>query len=260
MNLVDTEQTPLHRAFDMVKHGGRGARRDADVERDRRTRAGARAASTPPRATSSCATSRRDMVLERKVRAAIAGGESAERIRRVGRVADARRRAAAASRRTPARSAPRSRRWSPASPSARRSTPPSTPRCARSRCAPRRSATRLGALVAARCRGLRRRRRRVQAARRDTGRREARDGRDDRRSAARRGRRAARDGARLRRRRRARASRWRNGATPTPSSDAGVAALLAEAGARGAATTSASTSSRSATHSVRRSSWRRQPS
>ena len=73
--------------------------------------------------------------------------------------------------------------------------------------------------------------RRVQAARRDAGRTQAEKQAKIDRGAARRRRRSAGDGARLRRRRRARARRGRAGNT-NAATDAGVAALLAEAACR----------------------------
>jgi fructose-1,6-bisphosphatase/inositol monophosphatase family enzyme len=58
MNLVDTERTPLHVAFDCGAHRSRSARRDADVERDRRASFRSAHSSTRPCATCGCATSR----------------------------------------------------------------------------------------------------------------------------------------------------------------------------------------------------------
>ena len=132
MNLVDTEKTPLHRAYDMVK---------MEAEARGVTPTWSEIVGLVPERALFDAAARHirlrnftpEMVLEHKVRERHHGRRVAQRLRRVGRVADARRPAAAASPRTPARSARRSRRWSPASRSARRSTPPSTPRCASSR-------------------------------------------------------------------------------------------------------------------------------
>ena len=147
MNLVDTEKTPLHVAFDMV-----------------RTEAEARGVTptwseivglVPERALFDAAArhirlrnfTQRDGARAQGARghhaAANRSADSSPRSRRRRRC-----RAAAAWRRTPARSAPRSRRWSPASPSARRSTPRSTPRCASSRVRAAALGNTLGALVA----------------------------------------------------------------------------------------------------------------
>ena len=138
MNLVDTEKTPLYRAFDMVKMEARSAGRVADVERDRRARAGAGAVrdrgAAHPAARLQAGDGAREQGARRRP-----GRRVAHRIRRRRSRRRRRRPAAAASPRTSARSAPRSRRWSPVSPPARRSTSRSTPRCASSRSRPRAS-------------------------------------------------------------------------------------------------------------------------
>ena len=153
-------------ALSRVRHGEDGSRsagRVADVERDRRPRAGARAV-RDRRAPHSAAR----LQAGDGARAQGARGRSGRRVAHAASSRRSRRRrrrpAAAASPRTPARSARRSRRWSPASRSARRSTRRSTPRCASSRSRPPASVTTLSALVAARRRRVRRRVRRVQAA------------------------------------------------------------------------------------------------
>ena len=132
MNLVDTEQTPLHRAFDAVKM-------EAEAQRRRRTWSEI-VGLVPERALFDAAARHLQLdrftpeqVLERKARAATAPGQAAPRATACPASSPRSRRprprrAAAASPRTPARSPPRSRRWSPGSPSARRSTPPSMPR------------------------------------------------------------------------------------------------------------------------------------
>ena len=131
MNLVDTEKTPLYRAYDMVKMEaeaqgvsptwseivglvpGTGAVRDGGATHSAsRFQAGDGAREQ---------SARRD-----------AGRRIAVRIRGVGGVARRQRPAAAASPRTLARWVPLSRRWSPASRPDERSTRPSTPRCASS--------------------------------------------------------------------------------------------------------------------------------
>ena len=155
MNLVDTEKTPLHRAFDMVQ---------MEAEARGVTPTWSEIVGLVPERALFEAAARHvqlrnfspDMVLEQQgARAPCTGGEIAERLRRLRRRAHARRPAAAASPRTPARSAPRSRRWSPASRSARRSTPPWTPRCASSRVRAAALGNTLAALVDARRRGVR---------------------------------------------------------------------------------------------------------
>ena len=155
MNLVDTEKTPLHQAYDMVK---------MEAEARGVTPTWSELVGLVPERVLFDAAARHvrlrnfspDMVLERKVRAAITGGESLSGF--VGSVASptphARRRQRGGPRR---RARPRRwRRWSPASRWARRSTPRWTPRCASSPCAPRDSATPSPSLVARDAVGLRR--------------------------------------------------------------------------------------------------------
>ena len=112
MNLVDTEKTPLYRAYDMVKMEARGAGRVADMERDRRARAGTSAVrhgrATHPAARFQAGNGAR----EQSPRRPIQGGESLTGFVGGGGVADRRRPAAEASPRLRARSARRSRRWS----------------------------------------------------------------------------------------------------------------------------------------------------
>ena len=173
------------------------------------------------------------MVLENKVRDADPGRRVAQRLRRARWRHRYRRRAAAASRRTPARSAPRSRRWSPVSRRARRSTSPSTPRCASSDSRPRRLVNTLSALVArdAAAYTLVTDAYKLPSEPADAA--EKREGGDRRRADRRR--------ARCRSRRRAPAPRSRTLAATCATkgntnavSDAGVAALLADAACRGA--------------------------
>ena len=110
MNLVDTEKTPLHRAYDMVKMEAAGARRDADVERDRRARARAsavRRGGAPPAAA--------QLLAGAGARAQGArGGERrrvAERLRRAAVASSKPAPGGGSARRTRARSARRSCRW-----------------------------------------------------------------------------------------------------------------------------------------------------
>ena len=119
MNLVDTEKTPLYRAFDMVKMEAEARGVIATWSEI--------VGLVPERALFETAARHiqlRDftpeMVLEHKVRAGGAGRPIGQGFRRGGGVVDRRRPAAAASRRTPARSPLRSRRWSPDSPSGRK--------------------------------------------------------------------------------------------------------------------------------------------
>ena len=206
-------------ALPRVRHGedgSRGARRVADVERDRRARPRARAvrrrgAPHPAarlHARAWCSSARCATPCRAASRSAASSRPSRRRRRRP---------AAAASRRTPARSAPRSRRWSPASPSGKKKYAAVDARdAASSRSRPRRSATRSprsstrDAAPYARRRPTRTSCRRSRPTQRETQ--AAIDA-----GAPRRRRRAARDGARLRRGRRARAPRSPNAATRTPS-------------------------------------------
>jgi glutamate formiminotransferase len=118
MNLVDTDRTPLHQAYDMVK---------MEAEARGVTPTWSELVGLVPERALFEAAARHirlrnftpDMVLERKVRPV-----------------------AAASPPMPVPSPPPSRRWSPDSRWARRSTPPSTRRCVSLPCAPRDSATR----------------------------------------------------------------------------------------------------------------------
>ena len=135
MNLVDTEKTPLHRAYEMVKM-------EAEAQGVSPTWSEI-VGLVPERALFETAARhiqlrdfKPEMVLEHKVRAAISGRRIADRIRRRRSRRRRPRLAAEASPRTSARSAPRSRRWSPASPPDERSTRRSTPRCVSCRSRP----------------------------------------------------------------------------------------------------------------------------
>ena len=127
MNLVDTEKTPLYRAFDAVKMEAEARGVSAHVERDRRPRAGARAVrdrgAAPPAARLLPRAGARAQGAPRHERRRIA-----ERIRRLGGVerAGARRRLGGRARRRARRRARADGRR--AHRRAGRSTPPSTPR------------------------------------------------------------------------------------------------------------------------------------
>ena len=131
MNLVDTEKTPLYRAYETVKMEAEAQGVSPDVERDRGRRARARAVrdrgTAHPAARFQAGDRARAQGARRRARRRVGVG-----LRRVRRVvgADARRRKRRRARRC-ARP-PRSRRWSPDSRPAERSTSRSTPRCARS--------------------------------------------------------------------------------------------------------------------------------